>query len=66
MAGATGEWFNEMASLDYIQPVDSSLLDLPSNSEKTIREALAFLSVLPLFMVRFTLNYSKTAVNLFY
>lgn len=66
MAGATGEWFNEMVSLDYIQPVNTSLLDLPSNNEKTIREALASLSVLPLFMVRFSLNNSKTTVNLFY
>ena len=60
MAGATGEWFNEMASLDYIHPVDSSLLDLPSNSEKTEREAFASLSVLPLFMIRFSLTNSKT------
>lgn len=65
MAGATGEWFNEMASLDYIQPVDSSHLDLPSNNEKTIRETLASLSVLPLFMIRFTFHNSKAAVNLF-
>lgn len=60
MAGATGEWFNEMASLDYIQPVDSSFLDLPTNSQKTIREALASLSVLPLFMIRFTGVNSKS------
>ncbi|WP_342535217.1 recombinase family protein [Lysinibacillus sp. FSL K6-1151] len=64
VAGATGEWFNEMVSLDYIQPVDSSLLDLPSNNEKTIREALASLSVLPLFMIRFTLHNPKTPINL--
>jgi len=64
MAGATGEWFNEMASLEYIQPLDSSLLDLPSNSEKTIREALASLSVLPLFMVRFIFHNSKSTINL--
>ncbi|MBD8026727.1 hypothetical protein H9636_08655 [Ureibacillus sp. Re31] len=66
MAGVTGEWFNEMVSLDYIQPMDSSLLDLPSNNEKTIREALASLSVLALFMIRFAFNNSKATINLFY
>lgn len=63
MAGATGEWFNEMASLDYIQPVDPSLLELPSNSEKTIREALASLSVLPLFMIRFNLYNTEYYIS---
>lgn len=64
MAGASGEWFNEMVSLDYIQPVNSLLLDLPSNNEKTIREALASLSVLPLFMIRFTVIFLNTKLNL--
>lgn len=64
MAGATGEWFNEMASIDYIQPVDSSLLDLPTNSEKTIREALASLAVLPLFMIRLPTINPKSTINL--
>lgn len=59
MVGATGEWFNEMVSMDFIQPVDPSLFELPLNSEKTIREALASLSVLPLFMIRFTVTLDR-------
>lgn len=66
MASTTGEWFDEMVSMDYIQPVDPSLFELPSNSEKTIREALASLSVLPLFMVRFPLNNPEAPINLLY
>ncbi|GIO22253.1 hypothetical protein J11TS1_08340 [Oceanobacillus sp. J11TS1] len=54
LQGGTGVLLNEMCTIDCIEPFDFSILDDPAYKEKSLRESLGSLNLLPLFMIRFT------------
>ncbi|MGG6359617.1 hypothetical protein ACQ5SI_10220 [Peribacillus frigoritolerans] len=56
LQGGTGVLLNQMSAMNCVAPLDLSFMNESNNKEKTIREALASLNLLPLFMVRFTVT----------
>jgi site-specific DNA recombinase len=59
LQGHTGELLSRMINLDFISSVDTSFIDQLEPSEKIYRDALASLSILPLFMIRFSVTYQN-------
>jgi site-specific DNA recombinase len=53
---STGVLLNKINNINIncVAPIDTSFMDEPFPNEETLRDALASLSFLPLFMVRFT------------
>ncbi|MBU8730773.1 recombinase family protein [Cytobacillus oceanisediminis] len=64
LQGSTGALMNQMCEINCIAPVDLSFMNNPSYNENSMREALASLNLLPLFMIRFPPINPKRPINL--
>ncbi len=64
LQGSTGALVNQMCEINCVEPVDLSFMNDPGYKEITMREALASLNLLPLFMIRFPPINPKSPINL--
>lgn len=64
LQGSTGSLVNQMGEINCVVPVDFSFMNDLSYKENAMREALASLNLLPLFMIRFPSINPKSPINL--
>ena len=62
---STSTLLNSMSEINCIAPVDLSFMNNPSYNENSMREALASLNLLPLFMIRLIPINPIRPINLF-